>query len=1120
MKDHSARMQALQTQHSFIVQAPAGSGKTELLIQRLLALLAKAQKPEDVLAITFTKKAAGEMRDRLLQALERSKSQVCPDAPHQALTWQLAQAVLAQDAQQQWNLLEAPQQLRIQTIDAFCVYLTEQFPMQSDWGQGFQLILQAGFLYEKSVDLLFSLGEKSPCHSELLVLLQALDNDFDKCKTWLVSLLACRDQWLSFLSLNDSDEENKQHLESFLKLVIESYLQEIHAIFPQTLKSEWLALARLFAATLEKDHPSSLSSCLDLQVFPNCDSSNLPALKGLIEVLFTKSFDLRKKMANEWKLKTHFKPKEIEHIKIRFKALLSEFEKESKWQSILMNIANLPDPHYDEVEWQLLSAVLHILKTLLAILILQFRERKQIDTIENTQAAMRILGEEDAPSDCMLTLDYKIQHILVDEFQDTSPTQWHLLKKLIAGWQAGDGRTLFLVGDPMQSIYRFRDADVSLFLRIQSEGLPNIVIKPLYLSTNFRSCANLIEWTKTQFSQIFPKKNNLMKGEVCFIESEPANPQHTSDVSVSYHAIPSDAPELEISHFIELLNTLQTRFPNHSIAVLIRARTHAGPILQALQKEGIPFLAQDIEYLADRSYIRDLCALTLALHDLADRTHWLAVLRAPWCGMSLRDLEILSGTQPKWTILECLRSTDIKKNLSPQGQTQLEKIFPVLQTCIDNRERAPQERMIKQCWIALGGPATLPSTHALTDIDDYFLFLKHIPKELLQADYLEKKIRSLFARAQNHPNKNPIEIMTIHNAKGLEFDHVILFGLEKSTSINEKPLLTWIDQFTVHHSSSNQSYSGLLLASRGKYQHISPIYDFIHERKEDKIHAEIKRLFYVAVTRAKLSLHLFFQYVPDENTLLKKPNTHSLLALFYKQIPPSIFTATPKKEVALAESTSSESYVPRPLKRLVSHFNNPFSLQKDSSQTHTGKTGIHFDIDQHAHLGTLVHSALQKITQLSLAIFETYSADLKRQWLTRMAKHLVFPQTELNWLVNEALILIESMLSDQMGKFILSQDGESEKPISAYLEGRIRHLTVDRTYIDQHNIRWIIDYKTGKPNPHQSHKHFVEQEKKHHQPQLALYAKALKAIDDRKQIVGLYFLALPEFITFDEMELI
>ena len=82
-------------------------------------------------------------------------------------------------------------------------------------------------------------------------------------------------------------------------------------------------------------------------------------------------------------------------------------------------------------------------------------------------AAENALGNNENPSDLALFMDYKIQHLLIDEFQDTSITQYRLIEKLIIGWQPNDGRTIFAVGDPMQSIYRFRQAEVGLFLRTQ-----------------------------------------------------------------------------------------------------------------------------------------------------------------------------------------------------------------------------------------------------------------------------------------------------------------------------------------------------------------------------------------------------------------------------------------------------------------------------------------------------------------------------------------------------------------------------------------------------------------------------------------------------------------------------
>ena len=103
---------------SFIVQAPAGSGKTELLIQRYLKLLETVETPDAVVAITFTRKAAGEMRSRVLQALRAAQPVSRQTPEHERVTFQIARDVLEHERRLGWNLLQNPARLRIETIDA------------------------------------------------------------------------------------------------------------------------------------------------------------------------------------------------------------------------------------------------------------------------------------------------------------------------------------------------------------------------------------------------------------------------------------------------------------------------------------------------------------------------------------------------------------------------------------------------------------------------------------------------------------------------------------------------------------------------------------------------------------------------------------------------------------------------------------------------------------------------------------------------------------------------------------------------------------------------------------------------------------------------------------------
>ena len=142
LADQGARTQALDIGHSFIVQAPAGSGKTTVLTQRYLRLLTTVDEPEQVLAITFTRKAAGEMRERVQKALA---GDIEVRSPADAVTLELASVARTQAQKRGWGLDESAARLRIQTIDAFNGYLANSLPITSQNGFG-RAIADAGFL--------------------------------------------------------------------------------------------------------------------------------------------------------------------------------------------------------------------------------------------------------------------------------------------------------------------------------------------------------------------------------------------------------------------------------------------------------------------------------------------------------------------------------------------------------------------------------------------------------------------------------------------------------------------------------------------------------------------------------------------------------------------------------------------------------------------------------------------------------------------------------------------------------------------------------------------------------------------------------------------------------------
>ena len=153
--DAEARAQALDGARSFIVQAPAGSGKTGLLIQRYLVLLARADAPEQILAITFTRKAAAQMRQRILDAI-RQAAQPPPEAEFARRTWALAVAVAARDRQRDWRLLRRTERLRVQTIDSFCQSLVRRYPLRARLPAGAQPVEDADELHREACTALFT----------------------------------------------------------------------------------------------------------------------------------------------------------------------------------------------------------------------------------------------------------------------------------------------------------------------------------------------------------------------------------------------------------------------------------------------------------------------------------------------------------------------------------------------------------------------------------------------------------------------------------------------------------------------------------------------------------------------------------------------------------------------------------------------------------------------------------------------------------------------------------------------------------------------------------------------------------------------------------------------------
>lgn len=1110
-QDHHQRQQALNASESFIVQAPAGSGKTTLLIQRFLTLLNHVKAPEEILAITFTKKAANEMRVRVISALKNALSETAPESDHAKQTWVLAKKVLERDQKLQWNILGNPNQLRIQTIDSLCAYLTRQLPLLSHLGAVPDISDTPHLLYQEAVQEVLAHVESDFNWSlSIAKLLLHLDNDLNKLHDLLIHLLSKRDQWLPYIHLNADDLEIKKQLECHLRAVIIDNLQSLYEIFPKNLINEVCSIA-CFAANHITKPESNILYCKDIASLPGIEPCDLQAWKGLATLLLTEEGSWRK----QFNISVGFpSPTSVKHpgeksvfteYKQRAAELITQLYDNEKLKLALSNLSLLPDEKYHENQWEILRALLQVLKITAAQLRVTFQLYGQIDFIENTQAAITALGNDDNPTDLALALDYQIKHILVDEFQDTSFTQYHLLEKLISGWEPDDGRTLFIVGDPMQSIYRFREAEVGLFIRMRLHGIGQLKLIPLTLAINFRSTPSIIEWNNRHFGSIFPAVNDTATGAVTYSHSV-SNDHFTkeADSTINVSGFVDVTSLSQSQHIVSIIQHCKKNNPTERIAILVRARQHLKDIIPALKKAHIPYRAVEIDALAEKQPILDLLSLTRALLHPADHIAWFAILRAPWCGLTLADLLVLTDNKPYTVLSEQWERQEILAQLSSDGLHRLLRIRGILQTKIAERDRCDIRTWVESTWLALGGPACLHDLTDMQDINAFFTLLEECGQhnEPLSIRKLEIKIEKLFATPQH--DESAVQIMTIHSAKGLEFDTVILPHLERKKATDSSPLLLWME-----YPLANDHAALLMAPIHATGRQKDSIYQFIHHQQQIKLEYETDRLLYVATTRAKQRLHLLFNtsknnndtYAVESGSFLKK------LWPFFKNDLDHVICS----EQSTEDNTSRNEKRPRYTVRVVTDWINPFTEPSiDRITTHIKSGGFQMMNQQPKLIGTLVHHMLQHLADVGISWWESQNQETQRHYIKQHLIQLGMLPIELE----SSSIFVHRMLhhvcQDPRGLWILQphREAKSEFALSAVINSTVENIVIDRTFIDENNIRWIIDYKTTFYEDGDLEL-FLAKEQKRYEEKMHLYAKAISLIDEKPIRLGLYFPAIP-----------
>jgi ATP-dependent exoDNAse (exonuclease V) beta subunit len=976
------------------------------------------------------------MRKRVSRALAQARSDPRPAEAHDARTWDLARAALEANDRLGWKLEENSARLRVQTIDALCVSLTRRMPILSRLGAQPETIDDASSHYDEAA-------------RNLLEAVEIPDDDRHEDVAHLLAHL-------------DNDVDNAVALLVDMLASREHWMRVVGRANDRECLEAALAQVRITAAR----------RCRELW----------PAAPENVEAMVAQARALVTSSDRQWKKSA---PDKLQQIPGLLEALSAMYD--------------LPPPCYTDEQWATLDAITRILPRAVAELRLVFAARNQCDFVEVAQGAVRALRDTEGPTELMLALDYRIRHILVDEFQDTSHAQHELLTLLTEGWEPGDGRTLFVVGDPMQSIYRFRQAEVGLFLDARHAGLGTVALEPLTLSANFRSQPAIVGWVNDAFRRILPAKDDIPGGAVGYAESvampAPMGP------AIEVHPFFDKNLHGEASQVVALVKKARGEDPEGTIGILVRSRPRLVEIVKALRAAGLRYRAVEIEPLAQCTVVQDLLALTHALSHLGDRIAWLSLLRAPWCGLRLEDLLKLG---PQGTVWDAIGDAGKLARLSADGRARVTRVREILTPFVDERLRSTLREAVESAWTALGGPGCVENATELEDAAVYLDFLEANEDAGAIADRVtfEQRLLKLYAVPDLQADES-LQVMTMHKAKGLEFDTVILPGLGGGIEPDRSKLFSW----TRRRDSEHAEASLLVAPINAAGDDDEAIQKYI--RRVDRTHGEHEtgRLLSVATTRARTRLHGCGDVVRSRTGEFA-PRKGSLLAQLWPVVAGRF--VPPEGEAGAARAAHGMRAV-QPLRRVTLpvapvDFPPPARWDAPPAESHSQKVEFSWAGETARRIGNVAHAWLQRVAEEGGKGWDRAKVEsLARVFRANLAAAGV-GEADLEDAAKAVEQALAHAVEDERGRWILGAHPEahSEYRMTAQVDGKRRTFVLDRCFVDADGTRWVVDYKTSR-HEGAGLEAFLDQELERYRPQLASYA-ALFTGPSRQ---GLYFPLVP-----------
>lgn len=873
--DWTSRRQSLASDpaRSAWVSANAGSGKTHVLTQRVIRLLLAGCRPSAILCLTYTKAAASEMSNRVFERLAEwvTLDDEALEKRIEAIEGERPSRLKLQEARRLFaRALETPGGLKIQTIHAFCEALLHQFPLEANVAGHFSVLddrAAAVLLADARRALLTATtadGDAALADAFATVLELADDTGLEKL---LAAIVSNRTAIQAFLDHADAHGGIAVQLRAALKLSPEDSVEHVlESVWPLPglngpSLERYLGLAAGAGGAKVLDFAEGLRATAKL-------SDPMARYEGLQELFFTGTGKPRAESAFVNKAMLQAAPDLIQLVEAARDHVVACADRLSIVQMYEATLSALTLADRLNNDYEALK-----------------RTRSQLDFEDLINRTASLFARGDVSAWVHYKLDQGIDHILVDEAQDTSPTQWTIIQALAADFFSGDSargtdRTMFAVGDEKQSIYSFQGARPERFSRESIETERRVrdggkAFSPIRLQLSFRSTVDVLSAVDTVFSNpaharglsaqneaVVHASNRIgHPGAVDIWDVIAAEPAATDDEwTAPFDATPETAPVNILARRIAAVldswigretiiekGVRRTMRPGDVIVLVRKRDAFVNALTRALKRRSdIPVAGADRLVLTSHIAIQDLLALGRFMLLPEDDLSLAALLKSPLFDLDEDTLfELAARRDEGMSLWQRLQQSGAEEGSPHEGPVRTLVRYAAL-----SQQLAPHDFYARVLGVHGGRAAFLARLGSeVSDILDEFLTfaLEHERSGLpgLQAFVSTLEIEAPTVKREQDKERDEVRIMTVHAAKGLEAPVVFLVdGGGKPFNSQHVPDLRFLEMPLADGSSyplpvwrAPGSVSNSLIAADS-------------ERLRTLAEEEYRRLLYVGMTRA------------------------------------------------------------------------------------------------------------------------------------------------------------------------------------------------------------------------------------------------------------------------------